>query len=70
MGEGNAAKVSRWVESRAVALLTAVPSSPLELLLASGRARPARGDLRHLPAPAPGPSATDDLRAMRAAERF
>ena len=43
---------------------------PLQRLLASGRARPPRRDIRELPAPSPGPSLTAELAAMRDAERY
>ncbi|BBZ64892.1 antitoxin VapB46 [Mycolicibacterium insubricum] len=55
---------------RPVAQLTPLPASPLQRLLASGRARPPRRDIRELPAPSPGPSLTAELAAMRDAERY
>ncbi|HEY2041528.1 MAG TPA: type II toxin-antitoxin system prevent-host-death family antitoxin [Jatrophihabitans sp.] len=55
---------------RPVALMTAIPSSRLRRLLESGHARPARHSISDLPAPEPGPSLTDELVAMRDAERY
>ena len=55
---------------RPVAQITAIPTSRLRLLLASGRARPARHSINDLPAPEPGPRLTDELRAMKDAERY
>ncbi len=55
---------------RPVAQLTALPSSPLERLVAAGRARPPRRDIRDLPAPEPGHSASAALQAMRDSERY
>jgi len=55
---------------RPVAQLTAIPSSRLDGLIASGRARPARGRISDLPAPTGGPKLSDVLAAMRAAERY
>lgn len=57
---------------RPVAQMSALPRSPLERLLDSGRARPARITVRELPPPAPasGPSISEELRAMREEERY
>jgi prevent-host-death family protein len=55
---------------RPVAQLTPLPASPLQRLLASGRARPPRLDIRELPAPEPGPDLSAELAAMRDAERY
>ncbi len=55
---------------RPVAQMTAIPSSRLDGLLASGRARPARRRLSDLPAPTAGPKLSEELAAMRAAERY
>lgn len=55
---------------RPVAQLTAIPTSRLRQLLAAGRARSPRRSLADLPAPESGPSLSDELRAMRDAERF
>ena len=55
---------------RPVAQMTAIPESPLLSLLAAGRARPARRDIRELPEPMPGPDLSAELAAMRNAERF
>ncbi|MDR0417581.1 MAG: type II toxin-antitoxin system prevent-host-death family antitoxin [Propionibacteriaceae bacterium] len=55
---------------RPVAQLSPWPARPLRRLLMSGRAREPKRDIRALPAPAPGPSLTGELAAMRAAERF
>lgn len=55
---------------RPVAQLTPLPASPLQRLLASGRARPPKRDIRDLPAPLPGPDLSAELAAMRDAERY
>jgi prevent-host-death family protein len=55
---------------RPVAQLSAIPSSPLQRLLVSGRARSPRRGLSDLPEPAGGPSLSEELAAMRAAERY
>jgi prevent-host-death family protein len=55
---------------RPVAQLTAIPSSRLQRMIAAGRGRPARRDIRMLPAPEPGPELTGELAAMRNAERY
>ena len=55
---------------RAVAQMTAIPSSPLQSLLAAGRGRSARRDIATLTAPAAGASLTRELAAMRDAERY
>lgn len=55
---------------RPVAQLTAIPSSRLEQLVASGRARPARRDVATLDAPKPGPRLTDALVELRDHERY
>lgn len=55
---------------RPVAQLAAIPASRLQLLLASGRARPARHDIGTLPAPEPGPKLSEELASMRDAERY
>ncbi|MBA2280736.1 MAG: type II toxin-antitoxin system prevent-host-death family antitoxin [Acidimicrobiia bacterium] len=55
---------------RPVAQLTAIPSSRLRQLVEAGRARRARRSITDLPAPEPGPSLSDELRAMRDAERY
>ena len=55
---------------RPVAQMTAIPESPLQRLLAAGRIRPARRDIRELPEPMPGPDLSAELAAMRNAERF
>ncbi len=55
---------------RPVALMTAIPSSRLEGLLESGRARPARSGFADLPAPEDGPSLSAVLAAMRDDERY
>lgn len=54
---------------RPVAQLTALPASRLQELLDRGDARPARHPLSALPAPDRGPLLSEDLAAMRAAER-
>ncbi len=55
---------------RPVARMSAIPSSPLQGLLAAGRARPPRRRLVDVPAPEPGPSLSGELAAMRDAERY
>ncbi len=55
---------------RAVAQLTAIPSSRIQQLIATGHARPARREIATLPAPEPGPSLTEDLLATRNVERY
>ncbi|MDR5699294.1 type II toxin-antitoxin system Phd/YefM family antitoxin [Agromyces aerolatus] len=55
---------------RPVAQITPIPASPLERLRASGAARPPLRDIRTLPSPAPGPSISAELAAMRDAERY
>ena len=55
---------------RAVALLTALPASRLEQLIATGKARTPRRDITALPAPEPGPDVSAELAAMRDSERF
>jgi prevent-host-death family protein len=55
---------------RPVAQMTAIPASPLERLLDSGRARPARSDIRDLRAPAAGSNLSDELHTMRDDERY
>ena len=55
---------------RPVALLTPIPSSPLQAMLADGRARPARRSIAALTSPERGQSVSDELLAMRDAERY
>lgn len=55
---------------RPVAALTAIPASPLQRLLASGRARPPRRRIAELPAPDAGPDLSAALIGMRGAERY
>jgi prevent-host-death family protein len=55
---------------RPVAQLTAIPASPLQRLVDSGRARPARRDVNGLPAPEVGPQLSAELTAMRDDERY
>ncbi|HVV30494.1 MAG TPA: type II toxin-antitoxin system prevent-host-death family antitoxin [Mycobacteriales bacterium] len=55
---------------RPVAQLTAIPSSPLQRMLDAGRARPPRRPLGDLPAPEKGPNLSEELAAMRDAERY
>ena len=62
--------VTITLRGRPVARMTAIVSSRLEELLASGRARPARGDITDLPVPHHGPRLSEELEAMRAAERY
>jgi len=55
---------------RAVAQLTAIPASRLQQLIASGKARPPRRDIRDLPAPETGPDLSKELAAMRGSEQY
>lgn len=55
---------------RPVAQMTAIPSSRLQALIGSGRARIARRRLEELSAPATGPTLSAELEAMRDAERY
>jgi prevent-host-death family protein len=55
---------------RVVAQLVPVAASPLERLLDSGRARPARRSMADLPDPSPGPSLSAELREQRDDERY
>lgn len=55
---------------RPVAQMSALPASPLQRLLASGRARAPRRDIRELPTPAAGPNLSAELASMRDAERY
>lgn len=62
------AKITITDRGRPVAQMTAIAASPLEQLLESGGARPARRRILELPAPETGPSLTNELAVMRAAE--
>lgn len=55
---------------RPVALIPALPGSPLRRLLDSGRARPARRRLLDLEPPEPGTPLSPTLRVMRGDERY
>jgi prevent-host-death family protein len=55
---------------RLVALLTPIPATALQALLAAGRGRKARRDVAGLSVPAPGPDLSGTLAAMRDAERY
>ncbi len=54
---------------RPVAQLSPLPATPLQSLLNSGRARPARRPIDQLPTPKKGPALSAELAAMRADER-
>lgn len=54
---------------RPVAQLSPLPSTVLERLAVSGRARPARDDIRWLTSPDDAPPLSSTLRDMRNAER-
>jgi prevent-host-death family protein len=54
---------------RPVAQLIPLPSDPIARLIATGRARPARGRIADLPRPEPGPDLSAVLRQMRDDER-
>ena len=60
--------VTITLRDRHVARMPAITSSRLDELIASGRARPARGDVRDLPAPQEGPCLSEELKAMRSRE--
>lgn len=63
--------VTITLRGRPVARMTAIALSRLEALIASGQARPARGDIGDLPAPQEGPTRlSEQLEAMRADERY
>ncbi len=53
-----------------MARLTAIRQSRLEELIATGQARPGKGNLADLPPPEPGHSLSAELEAMRADERY
>lgn len=55
---------------RPVAQLTPIPASPLRQLIDAGQARPARRAIADLPAALAGPALTEELAAMREAERY
>lgn len=55
---------------RPVAELVPIRSSPLQTLIDTGRARPARGSWSDLPEPEPGPSLSAELAVMRESERY
>lgn len=55
---------------RPVALLTPIPSSRVDQLIASGRARAARRDIAALDAPEPGPPLTHAVISTRDTERY
>jgi antitoxin (DNA-binding transcriptional repressor) of toxin-antitoxin stability system len=55
---------------RPVAQMTAIPSSRLRRLVDSGGARLPRRSIKDLPAPKRGPKLTDELAALRDAERY
>jgi prevent-host-death family protein len=54
---------------RPVAQLTPIPSSPLQALIAAGRARPAKRNIAELKPPTAGPDLSGELTRMRDAER-
>lgn len=55
---------------RPVALLTPIPESALQALLAAGQGRPARRSLVSLGAPAPGRALSAELAVQRDEERY
>ena len=63
---GEVVTITLW--DRHVARMASITSSRLDELVASGRARPARGDIRDLPAPQAGPCLSEELKAMRSGE--
>ena len=60
--------VTITLRDRHMAGTPAITSSRLDELVASGRARPARGDIRDLPAPQEGPCLSEELKTMRSGE--
>jgi antitoxin (DNA-binding transcriptional repressor) of toxin-antitoxin stability system len=55
---------------RPVAQMTAIPSSPLQGLLDSGRARAPKRSINDLPEPSAGPDLSGELARMRDDERY
>jgi prevent-host-death family protein len=55
---------------RPVAMLTPMPTAPLDRLIASGQARPALKDIRDLPPAQPGDLISPALLAARDDERY
>lgn len=55
---------------RPVARLTAIPQSPLQELLTSGRAQPAQRSITDLPEPKPGAPLAKVLEELRQDERY
>lgn len=55
---------------RPVAQMTALPATPLQRMLRSGRARPPTLDIRELPAREPGTNLSGELATMRNSERY
>ncbi len=55
---------------RPVAVLAALPASPLQALIASGRARPPRRSIADLAPAVVADSVSDELARMRDAERY
>lgn len=55
---------------RPVAMVTPLPSTTLQGLVDAGLARAPRRPIEDLPAPDPGPSLSEELAAMRDAERY
>lgn len=62
--------VTITARGRPVAQMTSIPTSRLQALIGAGRARAARRRLEDLPAPKAGPSLSNELAAMRDAERY
>lgn len=56
--------------NRPVAQLMPIASAPLQRLLQSGQARPAKARIADLGAPEPGPPLSDALAAQRHEERY
>ncbi len=56
--------------NRPVAQLTPIASAPLQRLLQSGQARPAKAPMADLGAPEPGPSLSEALAAQRDEQRY
>lgn len=55
---------------RRVAQLNAIPSSSLQRLTDAGKARPPRRNFQDLTAPSEGPRLSEELKTMRADERY
>ena len=64
------ATVTITVRGQSVAQIAPIPTSTLQQMLNSGRARPALRDIKDLPTPEPGPDLSAELQAMRDSEQY